>query len=160
MRCLYFLPVLCLTVCLAGCFPVKIHADDPFFTVGHTYRTAEECFLIFWPRQQEPDGYTPEGTLYPVSLTHHVQDRIAELREKKTIVLKNCHVYSGRIVYVPAGTEFRVDRAYRLFPNCLENNLLRRDITMFGEFGKYKPASLVTRIQAIDVTRKKTASSP
>ena len=170
MRRLYFLPALCLTVFLAGCFTVeintydplisgfftvKINADDPFFTVGHTYRTTEECFLIFWPPHsvlQDPDDYDPEGTLYPVSYiqyTPHARERIAELREKKTLVFKDCNVYNGRVVYVPMGTEFR---AYRLFPNCLENNLLRRDITMFGELGKHGPACLVTRVWAVDVT--------
>ena len=173
MRRLYFLPALCLTVFLAGCFSVKIntydplisgfftvriHADDPFFTVGHTYRTGEECFLLFWPPHsvlQAPDDYDPEGTLCPVSdirYTPHAEERIAELREKKTLVFKDCNPYNGRAVYVPTGTEFRVERIYNLFPNCLENNTLRRDITLSGEFEKYGPACFVTRIRATDIT--------
>ena len=150
MRRLYFLPILCLTVFLAGCFPVKINTDDPLFKVGHTYRTAEECFLIFWP-----DDYDPEGSLWPVSCiqyTPHAEERIAELREKKTLVFEDCNPYNGRVVYVPAGTEFRVEKIYYLFPNCLEGNTLRRVITLFGEFGKYGPACFAARIQAIDVT--------
>ena len=150
MRRLYFLPILCLSVFLAGCFPVKIHADDPFFTVGHTYRTAEECFLIFLG-----GPYDPNVALYPVSRISYgprARERVAELREKKDLVFEDCNPYNGRVLYVPAGTEFRVDEVYRLFPNCLEGNTSYHDITLSGEFGKYKPVSLVTRIQAIDVT--------
>jgi len=173
MRRLCFLPALCLTVFLAGCFTVKINTydplisgcfrlqinnEDPFFTVGHTYRTDEECFLIFWAPHsvlQAPDDYDPEGTLYSVSniqYTPHAQERIAELREKKTLVFKGLNVYNGRVVYVPPGTKLRVEKIYNLFPNCLESNTLYRDITLFGEFEKYGPAHFTSRIQATDVT--------
>lgn len=133
-------PLVVIAVFLSGCSPVKINRDDEFFKVGHTYRASEEMILLFFTSQlkrQRTDYYDMEGCL--LSIPDELRPRIAELRNKRELKYEGgSNAYNGLIIYVPAGTKFKVEKLYYLFPNCLEGQTPLMDITMFGEFEKYR----------------------
>ena len=138
--------MLAAAVVAAGCADIHVDAEDPFFKVGHTYRTLEEGFVLFRrPGNilQDPMDYDKEGVFYRVPEKDYypdVHEFMPELREDKVAYFEDrTWIYAGLFVYIPAGTEFKVNRiSYGIlgvFENC---NCLKYDLTVFDDLVKDK----------------------
>ena len=138
MRQLFLLSLLLL---VSGCTDIEIPSEDPFFKVGHTYETLEERILVYNIRDFIWDDYDKWGILRPVpEFETDIRELLPTLR--KTGAMKfngRCRFYRGIMIYVPAGTKFKVDKTYYYFMHSLENGKgLTYDITLLGDLAKYK----------------------
>ena len=143
MRWFHAFLMLAVAVVAAGCADINVPAEDPFFKVGHTYRTLEEGIVLFRVPShilQDPMDYEKEGVFYRVPDEPDIQEFMPELREDKVAYFEDrTWIYAGLFVYIPAGTEFKVNRISYRFLSSLENGKnLEYDLTVFDDLVKDK----------------------
>lgn len=146
MRWFHAFLMLAVAVVAAGCADIHVDAEDPFFKVGHTYRTLEEGFVLFRrPGNilQDPMDYDKEGVFYRVPEKDYypdVHEFMPELREDKVAYFEDrTWIYAGLFVYIPAGTEFKVNRISYRFLSSFENGKnLEYELTVFDDLVKDK----------------------
>lgn len=139
--------MLAAAVVAAGCADIHVDAEDPFFKVGHTYRTLEEGMVLFRrPTNilQDPMDYDKKGVFYRVRDEERycpdIREFMPELREDKVAHFEaRDWINSGLYVYIPAGTEFKVNRISYGILGIYENGKnLEYDLTVFDDLVKDK----------------------
>lgn len=146
-----------LTWLFAGCTDIEINADDPFFKVGHTYETLEENILIYSTGTLIWDDYDKWGILRPIpEFEQDIKKLLPVLRKTKALKFNGrSQFYRGIMIYVPAGTKFKVDKTYYNFLESLElGKGLTYDVTLLGDLSKYKYVCFrnYDKINAKDIT--------
>ena len=150
---------------LSGCTDIEIPSEDPFFKVGHTYETSEEHILIYRIGSFIWDDYEKWAVLEPIpEYETDVREILPELRKQGAMKFDGrSRFHRGIIIYVPAGTKFKVDKTYYRFLESLElGKGLTYDITLSGNLAKHKHVFFVDydMVRAKDITADADAKCP